>query len=144
MTSGWPLSGMHADQASPRASRRSNAGAAVGDAGDVDARLVDVVVALHAVDEPQDVVDLIGVPPLRLRPSARVQHDLARARNAIGQRTRRRIARARRLAPDAAMQAHAQRPGTRGIVVGRHLDDVVEGEAVTRDGSSTRPVFCFA
>lgn len=59
-----------------------------------------------------------------------MQHDLAHARDSIGQRARRWVARARGLTTDAAMQAHAQRPRPRGIVLGGDLDDVVERDSV--------------
>lgn len=61
-----------------------DAGAAVGNAGEVDVRLVDVVLALQRVDSAQDVVDLFLVPPLRRGPAARMQVDLLLALNAIG------------------------------------------------------------
>ncbi len=63
-----------------------------------------------------------------------MQHDLGAARDAVGERTRRLAARRRRLAPDAAVQAHAQRPARGRRVVGRHLGHVVE--ALRRDRRS--------
>jgi len=59
-----------------------------------------------------------------------MQHNLARALNAIRQGTRWRIRWAWRLPANAAMQTDTKRPGARGIVVGGNLDDVVEREAV--------------
>jgi hypothetical protein len=52
----------------------------------VDARLVDVVAPLERVDEPQDVVDLLDVPSLRVGPAARVRVNLRLAGGAIWRR----------------------------------------------------------
>ena len=60
-----------------------DAGAAVGNAGEVDLRLVDVVLALQRIDGAQDVVDLLFIPPLRGDPAARMQIDLLLALDAV-------------------------------------------------------------
>src|SRR5262245_19326153 len=120
-----------------------DAGAAVGDAGDVGARLVDVVVAFDARDQVRDVLHLTRVPPLRQRPRAGMQHDLASALNAVGQWSRGRITGAGCFSTDAAVQAHAQRPGACRVVLRRHLDDVVEGVAVVLRGHLDAPGLLF-
>ena len=106
-----------------------HARAAVGNAGEVDARLVDVVLALERIDRPQDIVDLLFVPPLRRRPAARVQIDLFLSRDAIGPRSGCGAAgcdRVGRWPSHAAVQLHAQLQRLRGIVIGRHVGHVVE------------------
>ena len=107
----------HAEVADERQERREQrrlahgeevgAGAAVGGAGEVDVRLVDVVLPLHAIDERQDVVDLRAVPPRRLAPAERVHDDLRLAGHAVAAAP---AALFRVLSIDAAMQLHAQRP----------------------------------
>ena len=108
------------------------AGAAVGDAGERDARFVDVVAPLQPVHQRQDVVDLIVLPPLGLGPGARVQHDFVAAGDPVGERTRRLAALGRRRAPDAAVEHHAERPSPGRRVVGGHLGHVVEAMSAHR------------
>ena len=52
------------------------AGAAVGDARQADAVFVDVVGPLQPIEDPEDVLDLVAVPPLRLSPPDRVAVNL--------------------------------------------------------------------
>ena len=51
---------------------------------EIDLRLVDVVLALDAIDQRQDVVHLRRVPPRRFTPAERVRDDLRLAGQPVG------------------------------------------------------------
>ena len=111
-----------------------DAGAAVRDASHVDPRLVDVVVTLDAIEQPPDIRHLARRPPFRTGPGARMDHDLSAAGNTVRQGPRRGIRRTGRFATDASVQRDSHRPRTRGIVISRNVDDVVERDAAVAGG----------
>ena len=128
--------GQHGEVADERQHRRPQrglahrqevgAGGAIGRAGEIDVRLVDVVLPLHAIDERQDVVDLRTVPPRGVAPAERVHDDLRLAGQAVGATPPPLLG---VLAIDAAVELHPQRPASRRVVGGGHLDVVVERQA---------------
>src|SRR5688572_18899285 len=87
-----------------------HAGAAVRDPGHVHARFIDVVVALHAIEQAEQVVELRRRPPFGSGPGARMEHDFTRDWNPIRERTRGVVAGYRRGPADAAMQRDADGP----------------------------------
>ena len=98
------------------------AGAAVRHAGEDDAVFVDVVEALHAVDDRGEIEHLIVAPPRRLGPRVGDNVDLLGA----GERTDGAVAdrRIRRASADAAVQLDADLIAADGIVLLRHVHGV--------------------